>query len=116
MDTFSQNLRARIAQSGRKHAEIARALGLHERRFAHYVSGTREPDLTTLVKIAKALGTTPNQLLGLHDKGCTTPEQAELVDRLLLTAREMGPDDLEATCVQAEALLALRKYKTLKKD
>ncbi len=64
-------------------ADIARTLGLHERRFAHYVSGTREPDLNTLVKISKALGTTPNQLLGLYDEGSDTPEQAELVERLV---------------------------------
>lgn len=114
MDAFSRNLRAKIAETGRKHAEIARTLGLHERRFAHYVSGTREPDLTTLVKIAKALGTTPNQLLGLNDEGFGSPEQAELVDRLMLTAKEMDATDLEVTCVQAEALLALKKFKALK--
>lgn len=115
MEAFSRNLRAKIAEAGRKHADIARTLGLHERRFAHYVSGTREPDLNTLVKISKALGTTPNQLLGLYDEASETPEQAELVERLVLTAKEMDSDDLEATCVQAEALLALRKFKAIKK-
>ncbi len=32
-----------------------------------------------------------------------------------MTAKEMDSDDLEATCVQAEALLALRKFKAIKK-
>lgn len=114
MDTFSRNLRAKIAETGQKHAEIARRLGLHERRFAHYISGSREPDLTTLVKIAKALGTTPNQLLGLYDEGFDSAEQAELVDRLMLTAKEMETADLQVTVVQAEALLALRKFKAIK--
>lgn len=116
MDTFSRNLRAKIAESGQKHTDVARALGLHERRFAHYVAGNREPDLSTLVKIAKALGTTPNQLLGLHDEGFSSPEQAELVDRLLEAVRAMENGDIELTCVQAEALLAFRKFKALKQD
>jgi transcriptional regulator with XRE-family HTH domain len=40
-------------------------VGLSERRYAHYVTGTREPDLATLVRIATILETTPNDLLGV---------------------------------------------------
>jgi transcriptional regulator with XRE-family HTH domain len=44
--------------------EVARRAGLSERRYGNYVSGRREPDLATLVRIASVLAMTPNDLLG----------------------------------------------------
>ncbi|MBB6306455.1 helix-turn-helix transcriptional regulator [Xanthobacter tagetidis] len=64
MDLFAANLRARAAALNPSNAEAARRAGLNERRYFHYVSEAREPDLATLVKISKALGTTPDALLG----------------------------------------------------
>ena len=64
MDIFANRLRERAAQLGISNAEAARRSGLDERRYAHYVTGRREPDLETLVRIARALGTSPSWLLG----------------------------------------------------
>lgn len=66
MERFARNLRERADELQLSHAEIARRCGLTERRFGHYVTGQREPDLATLVKICSTLGTTPNVLLGVE--------------------------------------------------
>ncbi len=63
MDIFAKRLRERAKQLGISNAEAARRIGLDERRYAHYASGRREPDLATLVNIAEILGTNPNWLL-----------------------------------------------------
>lgn len=65
MENFAENLRARIEELGLTHAEVARRCKLEIRRFHHYVVGDREPDLKTLVTIARVLDTTPDALLGL---------------------------------------------------
>lgn len=61
---FAKNLRTRIADLGLTYAEVARRCALENRRFHHYTVGDREPDLKTLIKIAKVLETTPDVLLG----------------------------------------------------
>ena len=72
MDLFAENLRKRAVELGISHAEVARRAGLSERRYGNYVSGRREPDLVTLVRIARVLETTPNVLLGFDDEHSET--------------------------------------------
>lgn len=50
-------------------AEVARASGLEPRTYGHYTTDTRKPDLETFARICRALGTTPNDVLGLHPDG-----------------------------------------------
>ena len=78
MEIFSRNLRRRSRELGLSDAEVARRAGLGERRYGHYVAGTREPDLGTLVKICAVLGVTPNDLLfdPCEDQGETTHSPA----------------------------------------
>lgn len=64
MEAFASNLRKRAEELGLTHAEVARRAGLSERRYGNYVAGTREPDLATLLRIAGALETSPDRLLG----------------------------------------------------
>lgn len=63
MGPFATNLRTRAEELGLSNAEVARRAGLSERRYGNYVSGRREPDLATLVRIAQVLDSTPDQLL-----------------------------------------------------
>lgn len=71
-------------------------------------------DLSTLVRTAKALGTTPDQLLGLSETTADGTERSTLLDRLIVSAKGLEHSDLEAIVVQVEALLALRKFKSAK--
>ena len=106
MEIFATRLRERAAQLGISNAEAARRAGLEERRYAHYIAGRREPDLTTLVRIASALGTTPNHLLGLTTEGGRATARSALTDRLLAAASQLTDRELKMLVVQAEAVAA----------
>jgi transcriptional regulator with XRE-family HTH domain len=101
MDIFSNRLRERAQQLGISNAEAARRCGLDERRYAHYVTGRREPDLDTLVRIARSLGTSPNWLLGEDGEASA---KGGLLDRLMMAAVAMSDPELSMTVVQAEAV------------
>jgi transcriptional regulator with XRE-family HTH domain len=107
MELFCRKLKERAAELGISNAEAARRSGLSERRYAHYVSGDREPDLATLVRIAKALAVTPNQLLGA-DEGATDVAHDLLMQRVQSAAYGVSPETLELFAVQIEALAAKR--------
>ena len=78
---------------------------MSERRYAHYVNGRNEPDLATLVRIAKALQTSPNELLGFAVE-TKRSKRTLLRDRLSAAASAMDDRQLEMTVVQAEAIAA----------
>jgi transcriptional regulator with XRE-family HTH domain len=104
MEIFGQRLRERARQLGISNAEAARRCGLEERRYANYVTGSREPDLETLVKIAQSLGTTVHWLLGLDAEGRRGTRRAALLDRLMAAGQLMSETQLQMFVVQAEAL------------
>lgn len=108
MDLFASRLRERAAELGISHAEAARRAGLSERRYSHYVSGIREPDLATLVRIAEALQTTLDALLGVGDPRPRS-RRLLLTDRLNSAAQALAQEDLEVVVLQTEALLGRRK-------
>lgn len=108
MMSFASRLRQRAEELGISNAEVARRVGLSERRYAHYVSGKREPDLATLVKIADVLGTTPNWLLLDCEGAETKSTRSILMDRLQAAANILSDDSLTIATIQAEALA---KYK-----
>jgi transcriptional regulator with XRE-family HTH domain len=110
MELFANSLRERAAELGISHAEAARRSGLSERRYSHYVSGIREPDLATLVRIATALQTTPNHLLGVGNKRQPS-SRSLLVDRLNSAAQALSDHDLEVVVLQTEALTNRRSKK-----
>lgn len=105
MDALARALRARAKGLGLSHAAIARRIGVSERRYAHYVTGRNEPDLATLVRIAKALQTSPNELLGFAAEAKRS-KRSLLRDRLNAAAEAMDDRELEITVVHAEALAA----------
>lgn len=111
MDIFASRLRERAAELGIANAEAARRAGLSERRYAHYVSGIREPDLATLVRIAEALQTTPDVLLGAADPKNASP-RSRLMDRLKSAAQALADEDLELVIVQTEALASWKRHRS----
>jgi transcriptional regulator with XRE-family HTH domain len=63
MEKFGKNLRVRARQLGLTDAAVARMVGISARRYGFYVTGDRDPDLSTLVKIADALQAPVDDLL-----------------------------------------------------
>lgn len=109
MDLLADKLRERARQLGISNAEAARRSGLDERRFGHYVSGRREPDLATLVRIAEALGTTPNWLLGVPSAYTADSQTTGLIDRFVNASSNMSVRELELLVIQAEAVSASKR-------
>lgn len=107
MEIFATKLRERAAQLGISNAEVARRAGLSERRYGHYVSGVREPDLRTLVTIAATLGTTPDVLLGVDDPRPVSARHS-LQDRITAALAALSEADLDRIAIQIEALAATR--------
>lgn len=106
MELFAANLRKRAEELGISNAEVARRAGLSERRYGNYVSGRREPDLATLVRIASVLATTPNDLLVSSISETTADELAR--QRAIAALTALKKDDLERINVMLEALAATR--------
>ena len=106
MESFASRLKKRAKELGISNAEAGRRAGLSERRYSHYVSGQREPDLATLTRIAGALETSPNELLGFGPDQKRS-KRSILKDRLNIAANAMDERALEITVIQAEALAAL---------
>lgn len=96
-------MRQRAEQLGISNAEAARRCGLDERRYGHYVSGRREPDLALLVRIAQTLGTTPNWLLGASADDCPATPHSDYLDRLTFVARALPDQELSLLVTLAEA-------------
>lgn len=106
MELFASNLRKRAEQLGISHAEVARRAGLSETRYGNYVSGRREPDLATLVRIASVLATTPSELLTDDSLASTSDDLAR--QRAIAALAALPHDDLERVAIMVEALAASR--------
>lgn len=64
MRALPTRLKARARELRLTDADVARRAGLTERRYGHYVTGTRRPDYETLLRLCDVLRTSPNDLLG----------------------------------------------------
>lgn len=106
MELFASNLRKRAEELGISHAEVARRAGLSETRYGNYVSGRREPDLATLMRIASVLATTPNELLTNDNAALTSDELVH--QRAVAALAALRADDLERVVIMLEALAGKR--------
>ncbi|MFS2153879.1 MULTISPECIES: helix-turn-helix domain-containing protein [unclassified Rhizobium] len=104
MADFATNLRKRAEQLGFSNAEVARRAGLSERRYGNYVSGAREPDLNTLVRIAQTLGTSIDSLLGLDDVSLNKTSEEVFQERIQAALRALREEQLASLVVMIEAL------------
>jgi len=98
----SQQLHAILAERNLTQTEAAEKCGMSLARFHNYYTGYRTPDLNTLMRMAKALGTTTDYLLGFNAE---VPDLAEVVVRLLELE---GLDPVRAAVVADTSQEALR--------
>jgi transcriptional regulator with XRE-family HTH domain len=106
MQVLGDQLRRRAKELDLTDAEVARRAGLSPRRYGNYVTGDREPDLQTLVRICKVLATTPDQLLGFDDVKSTKrkSERDRLIDKLVATAQLLNDTQLKLAVRQLQAI------------
>jgi transcriptional regulator with XRE-family HTH domain len=105
MQILGEQLRRRAKELDLTDAEVARRANLSPRRYGNYVTGDREPDLQTLVRICKVLATTPDQVLGFHDaKSVKKSERDRLIDKLVAAANGLDDKHLKLAVRQLEVM------------
>ena len=102
METLATRLKERARILGITHVEAARRAGLDRRNYGHYVSGRSRPNYENLIKIADALHTTPNYLLGYRQSD--KPE----IDQLIGACQALSGEELRVLIGTAETLAKLR--------
>jgi transcriptional regulator with XRE-family HTH domain len=95
--SWGERLKARARELGISDTEVARRLGLTQRRYSGYVNESREPNFSDLLRICAVLCVTPDHVLGVRPLEAS--EDAQL--SALTALRSMPPD------IQALALAAL---------
>jgi transcriptional regulator with XRE-family HTH domain len=63
VDQFAANLRARRLAAGLSQEQLSRLTDLHPTEISRLERGVREPRLSTIVRVARALGVSPSELL-----------------------------------------------------
>lgn len=101
---MATNLRKRAEALKLSNAEVARRAGLTERTYGNYVLGRTEPNLSTLLNIAKVLQSSIDDLLRPNAE-----HAASTADRLTAVAALLSVDDQAIILAQTEALLSLRR-------
>ncbi|MBY3258705.1 helix-turn-helix transcriptional regulator [Rhizobium laguerreae] len=109
MEPFSSNLKRRAEQLGISNAEVARRAGLSDRRYENYITGRREPDLATLVRIASVLNVSIDELFGTHSEENVRTTDELFQERLAAALKALQNDDLQRLLVMIEALAAVKK-------
>lgn len=79
-------LRAKAKALGLSGAEVARRVGIPERRYSYYVGDKSEPNLETLLKICRVLAATPSELCGYDDSADISipPINKYLLERVII--------------------------------
>jgi transcriptional regulator with XRE-family HTH domain len=109
MSVFSENLGNRLTELGLSQAELARRLNLDVRRVGHYVTGIREPDIATLVRIARAVGTSTDALIGVVEPERASSEAQRTRTQILAICSALDRDQLANLHALAKALLSQQR-------
>jgi transcriptional regulator with XRE-family HTH domain len=110
MELFGKNLRLRAKDLGMTDAEVARLVGIAERRYGFYVTGDREPDLATLLRIAGVLRIPVDDLLQPRQAASPSPNE-KLQDQIQAYAATLETEQLGLLADIAKTLV---KHATLK--
>ena len=101
MSIFSERLQQALNQKEMTQKELASRSGVTESAISYYIKGQRTPSGAVLMRIAKALDTTTDYLLGSVDS--STPPQEDN-ERLQFLQRKLGELD-ENRLEKAESIL-----------
>lgn len=77
---FCENLRKIRGERSQK--DFAHEIGAKQTTYSAWETGAREPDLTTLCRIAAVTGVTPNSLLGFEPLAPPPPQAARKLEDL----------------------------------
>lgn len=83
IEQIGKRIRARIGELGLDQTTVAESAGVSVQRLNNYIQGRRMPDLPTLVRLASALQTTTDWILGAQE---TRVDAAQAILSELLAA------------------------------
>ena len=93
--TTTQRMKELISKKGISQKQLAKISGLTESTISHYVRGERIPGGVNLIKIAKALDTTTDYLLGNEEN-----EDFDYVKSLIARNSSRMTNDEKTTLVK----------------
>ena len=93
--TTTQRMKELISKKGISQKQLAKISGLTESTISHYVRGERIPRGVNLIKIAKALDTTTDYLLGNEEN-----EDFDFVKSLIARNSSRMTNDEKTTLVK----------------
>lgn len=102
---FAQRLRTARERRRLTQAQLGGLAGLSPAAISQLESGERKPNFATLVGLSKALGTTPDALLGVADKETDEPELKALFRKL----EGLSSNDVAAVRAYVELLKQQKK-------
>lgn len=103
---MGRRLRNRARELGVTDTEVARRADISQPRYANYVNDANEPDLGTLVRICRALDTSPDQVLGFAESPEASPGEV-FRSRIAAAAQSMDPQRLRLAATVVEAMASL---------
>ena len=109
MDGFGKMLRNRAAALGLTDSEVARRLGLSQARYHNYVSDTAEPDLGTLLRICRALSTSPDEVLAFDGPISSASGDDLQRHRVASAISAMQGDELVYAADLIEAMITVQR-------
>ena len=115
MKGLGQRLRDRARELGLADATVAERLGLSQQRYFNYVSDQTEPDYETLLRICRALNTTPNTALGIDPSWSEPDEAAMLRARITAAAGTMALPTLRVTAAIVDTLPREHEPETMRR-
>ncbi len=81
-EEFAKRLRTARERQGLKQSDLGRAADLSPAAISQLENGERKPNFSTLVRLAQALKTTPDALIGVSGSGTEEPELRALFRNL----------------------------------
>lgn len=102
---FGERLRKIRERQDMKQSDLARRSGLTPAAISQLESGQREPTFSTIIRLANALGTTPNDLL---DIGADVPADPA-IQALFRDVKELEREDFDAVKAFAQFLAQKKK-------
>ena len=95
MDGLEVNIRKARKQAGMTQAQLAKSLGVAQSAVTHWEAGDTRPNTVRLARLARALGTTVDDLLG------TTSAMPDCRVSLLTP---LGPDSPTSVCIPPDVI------------
>ena len=103
MRGLGARLKRRAGELGLTDVEVARRLGIAQGRYSSWSNDVHEPDLETVIRIARVLGMTADQVLGVVEDEANDADAA-LRARAALALGDLSGAPLAGAVAMVEAL------------